>query len=88
MSAHLSKDERDRLAHYRFRNYSQVEIAKLLNRSPSTISRELKRNAAGRDYYACPVGVAPPASDCEAYPGSPTAYCCGKPSGGKSNRGS
>jgi IS30 family transposase len=55
MSAHLSKDERDRIAQYRFRNYSQAEIAKLLNRSPSTISRELKRNApAGKDYFACP----------------------------------
>lgn len=54
MSAHLNKDERDRLAQYRWRNYTQVEIAKLLNRSPSTISRELKRNApAGKEYFAC-----------------------------------
>lgn len=54
MSAHLSKDERDRIAQYRCRRFSQVEIAKLLNRSPATISRELKRNApAGKDYFAC-----------------------------------
>ncbi len=52
MSAHLSKDERDLLARYRCQGFSQVEIAKLLNRSPSTISRELKRNAAGKGYYA------------------------------------
>lgn len=43
---HLSAHERDRLAAYRARGWSLRAIARALRRTPSTISRELKRNAA------------------------------------------
>ena len=42
---HLSKEERDRLAVLKGQCCSIREIATHLNRSPSTISRELRRNA-------------------------------------------
>jgi len=42
---HLSKEERDRLAVLKGQGCSIREIATHLNRSPSTISRELRRNA-------------------------------------------
>lgn len=43
---HLSMDERDRLAHLKARGWSIRAIARSLHRPPSTISRELARNAA------------------------------------------
>ena len=42
---HLSLTERDRITDLRFHGMSLREIAKELGRSPSTLSRELKRNA-------------------------------------------
>jgi len=41
---HLNPNERDHLAVLKSKGKSLREIAKLLNRSPSTLSRELKRN--------------------------------------------
>jgi len=43
---HFSAHERDRLAAYRARGWSLRAIARALHRPPSTISRELHRNAA------------------------------------------
>ena len=43
---HLSARERDRLAWYRGRGWSIRAIARALRRPASTISRELRRNAA------------------------------------------
>jgi IS30 family transposase len=42
--SHLSSDQRDLLAHYRSQGLSVRAIAAKLDRSPSTISRELRRN--------------------------------------------
>ena len=42
---HLSAEERDILAVLKSEGHSIRQIAKVLNRSPSTVSRELKRNA-------------------------------------------
>ena len=44
--SHLTPVERDRLAHYRAQRKSVRFIAANLHRSPSTISRELRRNCA------------------------------------------
>jgi IS30 family transposase len=52
MASHVTKEERDRLAQLHHQGYTQVEIAQALCRSPSTISRELKRNRTGDFYYA------------------------------------
>jgi len=52
MPCHLTIQERDRLAQLRHRRASQQEIAAALGRSKSTISRELKRNRTGDEYYA------------------------------------
>ena len=43
---HLSPKERDRLAFYRSRGWGVRAIAQALGRAPSTISREVTRNAA------------------------------------------
>jgi len=43
--SHLSLTERDRITELRFQGISLREIAKELGRSPSTLSRELKRNS-------------------------------------------
>lgn len=50
---HLNADERDILTVLKNKGHSSREIAKVLNRSPSTISRELKRNAPAiyKGYY-------------------------------------
>ena len=45
---YLSFDEREELALLRAQGHGVREIARLLGRSPSTISRELRRNAATR----------------------------------------
>ena len=41
---HINYEERVLIEHYFNLNYSINKIAKEINRSPSTISRELKRN--------------------------------------------
>jgi len=45
-STHLTIEERACIALYRKQGKSQAEIARLLERSPSVISRELKRNSS------------------------------------------
>jgi transposase, IS30 family len=52
MPGHLTKEERDRLAQLHHQGYMQLEIARALNRSPGTISRELKRNRTCEVYHA------------------------------------
>jgi IS30 family transposase len=52
MAQHLTLEERDRIAQMRHRGADQKEIAQALNRSPATISRELRRNRIGEDYFA------------------------------------
>ncbi len=52
MASHLTLEERDRIAQLRHRQADQKEIAHALGRSPSTISRELRRNDTGGEYYA------------------------------------
>ncbi len=52
MSGHLTIEERDLLAKLRHQGAEQKEIATRLKRSPSTISRELRRNCVGEQYYA------------------------------------
>jgi IS30 family transposase len=52
MTGHLTLEERDRIAHLRSQRASQKEIAQALGRCPSTISRELRRNGTGNEYYA------------------------------------
>lgn len=52
MAHHLTLEERDRIAQMRHRGANQKEIAQALARSPATISRELRRNGTGNDYFA------------------------------------
>jgi transposase, IS30 family len=52
MAHHLTLEERDRIAQLHYRGADQKEIAKSVGRCPSTISRELRRNRAGDEYYA------------------------------------
>ena len=52
MASHLTMEERDRIAQGRCQHASQTEIAQALGRSPATISRELRRNRTGGEYYA------------------------------------
>jgi IS30 family transposase len=52
MSSQLTVEERDRIAELRYQRADQKEIATALGRSPSTISRELRRNRTGDQYYA------------------------------------
>ncbi len=52
MASHLSVEERDRIAQLRHLGTDLEDIARDLSRSPSTICRELKRNAKGGQYYA------------------------------------
>src|SRR6185437_3381973 len=53
MAAHLTSVERDRIAQLIARQQSPEEIAKALGRNPSTIYRELKRNATYDEYLPC-----------------------------------
>jgi len=46
---HLTADERHQITAMRRLHYSQAAIAKELSRSPSTISRELRRNVTRHD---------------------------------------
>ncbi|RMF57547.1 MAG: IS30 family transposase [Calditrichaeota bacterium] len=52
MAAHLSIQERDRIAQLHHQGHEQKEIAEIIGRSPSTISRELRRNGTGQSYFA------------------------------------
>ena len=52
MTNHLTLEERDRIAQLRYQGADQKEIAQAVGRSPSTISRELRRNHTGGEYYA------------------------------------
>jgi len=52
MARHLTIEERDRIAQLLHRGADQKEIAKALDRSTATISRELRRNATGGEYLA------------------------------------
>ena len=47
---HLTRDERSQIYALLSNGCSQGEIATQLNRAPSTISREIKRNSGGRGY--------------------------------------
>src|ERR1700730_13200154 len=51
MAGHLTLEERDRIAQLRHQQVDQNEIAQALGRCPSTISRELRRNGTGSEYY-------------------------------------
>lgn len=53
MASHLTSVDRDRIAQLVTSGRSPQEIAAALGRSPSTIYRELKRNAADSEYLAC-----------------------------------
>jgi IS30 family transposase len=50
---HLTKEERYQIDHLRGEGFSQVEIAERLDRSPSTVSREIERNKGEREWRAC-----------------------------------
>lgn len=52
MAEHLTIEERDRIAELVHRSADQKEIAAALGRARSTISRELRRNRTGEEYYA------------------------------------
>ena len=52
MAHHLTLEERDRIAQLRHQGVDQKGVAAALGRSRATISRELRRNGAGEDYYA------------------------------------
>lgn len=52
MPGQLTSDERDCIAQLRGQSFCQKEIAAQVNRSPSTISRELRRNGTRGEYYA------------------------------------
>lgn len=47
---HLTEDERYQIDDHLRENYSQADIAKMLGRSPSTLSRELRRNKGERGW--------------------------------------
>lgn len=53
MPGHLTMVERDRIAQLRHRGANQKEIALALSRDRGTISRELRRNGTGGEYFAC-----------------------------------
>lgn len=52
MARHLTIEERDRIGQLIHQGAEQAEIAKALNRSPATISRELARNRTAGEYLA------------------------------------
>lgn len=47
---HLTREERYQIYALKNAGHTQIEIANVLERSPSTISRELSRNRGGRGY--------------------------------------
>ena len=52
MARHLTLEDRDRIAQLRHQGTEQKQIAQALGRCPSTVSRELRRNCTGDEYYA------------------------------------
>lgn len=52
MARHLTSGERDLIAEWLAAGHSQAEIARALNRDPSTIYHERKRNSCGSGYHA------------------------------------
>lgn len=52
MAGHLTSQERDCIAQLAHQGADQKEIAQALNRSPSTISREMRRNRTDDNYHA------------------------------------
>lgn len=52
MASHLTPEERDRIAQLWHQGADQKQIAEAIGRSPATISRELRRNGSGQEYYA------------------------------------
>lgn len=52
MASHLTLAERDRIAQLWHQGADQQQIAQAIGRSPATISRELRRNSSGQEYYA------------------------------------
>lgn len=52
MPRHLTIAERDTIAQLRHEGADQQDIARAVGRCPSTISRELRRNRTGDQYYA------------------------------------
>ena len=52
MASHLTSEERDRIAQLWHQGADQKQIAEAIGRSPATISRELRRNGSGQEYYA------------------------------------
>lgn len=52
MALHLTAEEREVISQMRYAKASKAEIARRLNRDPSTIFRELKRNGSGNHYRA------------------------------------
>jgi IS30 family transposase len=52
MAHHLTVEERDRIAQMRNQGADQKEIARAVERCPSTISRELRRNRTDDEYHA------------------------------------
>ncbi|MBM4089992.1 MAG: IS30 family transposase [Planctomycetes bacterium] len=57
MAHHLTMEERDRIAQLRHQGADQREIARALDRSAATISRELRRNRSGDVYFAAQAHV-------------------------------
>ncbi len=52
MARHLTMEERDQMVQLIHQGANQKEIAQALQRSPSTICRELQRNGSGKEYLA------------------------------------
>ena len=52
MARHLTREERDRIARMFYQGYEQKEIARLIERSPATVCRELRRNRTDDGYFA------------------------------------
>ncbi|WP_029608805.1 helix-turn-helix domain-containing protein, partial [Mycoplasma simbae] len=49
--SHIDKNQRFLIENLRYKNFSIREIASILHVSPSTISRELKRNSDNNGNY-------------------------------------
>ena len=47
---HLTLNERETIANMRFAGHGPTSIARVLKRSPSTVSRELSRNGTASGY--------------------------------------
>jgi len=52
MARQFTHEERERLSQLRAAGETQASIARILGRSPSSISRELRRNGQGESYFA------------------------------------